>query len=220
MSRAKASPAATAISARPVPPASLFETIGPRFEPAADVVDWIARNILTEGAPLYNEEHKHLQHAFLAVLWTTAHNARQMRRVVGQAEIPAFRCGAWQKGRQEQQLGDWFGGMPDFLITLDAHWCAEASGLEFCALVEHELSHCGHALDYFGNPAFYKDTGLPKFAMKGHDVELFVSQVRRYGIHAAGENAVALLEAAKNAPEISGINIARACGTCNVRSAA
>jgi hypothetical protein len=34
----------------------------------------------------------------------------------------------------------------------------------FCALVEHELSHCGQERDEFGMPRFKKSTGLPAFS--------------------------------------------------------
>jgi len=104
----------------------------------------------------------------------------------------------------------------DFLLTFDAVYCAQASDVEWCALVEHELYHCAQETDGFGQPKFTKD-GLPKFAMKGHDVEEFVGVVRRYG--AVSPEVQALVEAAKKAPEIAAVHVAQMCGTCLLRAA-
>lgn len=198
-----------------MPGNALFEPL-PIFEPAPDVLDWIRRTFLDEDSPLYNEEHKHLQDAQLAVLWTSYPNRRQGMTVLGQAEMPAFRCGAWQKGRQEQQLVEWFGDIPDFLITLYAPYCAQATDREFCALVEHELTHCGQARDEYGNPKFKRDTGEPVFAMRGHDVEEFVGVVRRYG--PTSQALQDMVAAVQDGPEVAGINIARACGSCQLKA--
>jgi hypothetical protein len=110
---------------------------------------------------------------------------------------------------------EWFGRVPSFLITLAADYCAQCSDVEFCALVEHELYHLAHELDEFGSPKFTKD-GLPKIALRGHDVEEFVGVVRRYG---ASPEVARMVEAAKQSPEAGNINIARACGTCLLRAA-
>lgn len=69
--------------------------------------------------------------------------------MLGQAEPVAFRAGGWQKARAQQQMVEWFGRVPDFLITLAADYCAECSDAEFCALVEHELYHIAQELDGF-----------------------------------------------------------------------
>jgi len=115
----------------------------------------------------------------------------------------------------EQQMFDWFGSVPAYIITLAADYCAECSDEEFCALVEHELYHIAQATDAFGAPKFTQG-GLPKLVMRGHDVEEFVGVVRRYG---ASEEVQALVDAAKGSPEVSKINVARSCGTCLLKSA-
>lgn len=168
-----------------------------------------------EDGKLFNEDHAHLQDAPIAFLWAASGFEKQGRLVLGQAEEVTFRCGPWQKGRQEQQMIRWFGFVPTFLITLAADYCAECSDAEFCALVEHELYHLGQAFDKYGEPKFTED-GLPKLKLRGHDVEEFVGVVRRYG---ASEGVKALVEAASNPPEVAKINIARACGTCLLKSA-
>lgn len=201
---------------RPMPSAEL--SFHNPFVPAPDVTDWIAEKILKETGELHNPDHKHLLQASICVLWTCVANTRQQRQVIGQAEKPAFRCGAWQKARQEMQIEQWFGIIPDFLITLDADYCREASDLEFAALVEHELYHCAQELDDWGEPKFRQD-GSPAFAIRGHDVEEFIGVVARYGVGNPDGPVAKLVEAANRKPLVSGINIARACGTCQLKSA-
>lgn len=205
---------------RPSPPDSLFgESAWFRpIAPADGVAEWVSEAILAEGAPLYNEEHKHLFFADIAYLWAAVENTKQMRRVVGQCEEVMIRAGGWQKARQEQQLYEWFGRVPKFLITLDAQYSRDCTDLEWCALVEHELYHVGHRKDEFGEPAFTKD-GEPKLGIRGHDVEEFVGIVRRYGVGGAAGETAKLIAAAKRVPEVGHVDIAQACGTCMLRAA-
>lgn len=202
---------------RPTPPAYLLDPMNDvQFAPAPDVETWATATFIDDGASLENEEHRHLQHASIGFLWTGTANARAGRAVVGTCEPGQPRGPAWSKGRQEQQLLEWFGEVPDFLITLFAPYAASVGDAEFCALVEHELLHAGQERDAFGGPKFRKD-GRPVFAMRGHDVEEFVSIVRRYGVGAAAGDTLALVEAAQRAPEIGAASIAQACGTCMAR---
>ncbi|MBR8434875.1 hypothetical protein KDW37_29360 [Burkholderia cenocepacia] len=207
-------------SNRPMPPDALFEPSNwfRRLAPADGVNDWVRHTFLRDGAPLHNEDHAHLVDADVAYLWAAVENVRQMRRVVGQCEEVMIRAGGWQRARQEQQLCEWFGRVPAFLITLDAHYARECSDMEWCALVEHELYHIGQRDDGFGAPAFTKD-GMPKLGIRGHDVEEFVGIVRRYGAGAAAADTAKLVDAARRAPEVGHVDIARACGTCILRAA-
>lgn len=109
--------------------------------------------------------------------------------------------------------------VPDFLITIDAHYAAQCDDAEFCSLIEHEMLHAGQERDMFGAPKFTK-AGRPKFAMRGHDVEEFVSIVRRYGVGASAGSTRALVEAANQKPLIGGVQISQACGTCRLLRAA
>lgn len=202
---------------RPLPPEALFSPDGvldSQCLPAPDVAQWVEDMILAESGPLHNPDHAHLRHAHLGFLWTNAYYERQGVRVAGMAEIPMFRCGMWQKVRQEQQMRAWFGDVPDFLITLDAMYAEAVGDATWCALVEHELYHCAQEKDAFGSPRFLKGTGLPKFTMRGHDVEEFVGVVRRYGAGNAAGATVQLIDAAKRLPEVAHRDIAHACGTC------
>jgi hypothetical protein len=199
-----------AVPARPTPPADLGLN---SFTPAPEVAEWIRRNYIEPTGPLFTQEHVHLEYATIGVLWASYLNVKQMRRIIGQAELPQPRGNAWAKGRAEQQLNEWFGEIPDFVLTFDADYVRDCADIAFCALVDHELCHCAQAVDEFGAPKFSQD-GRPKFAMRGHDIEEFVSVVRRFGIESAGKSAVDFVKAAQSAPEIGAVDIAKACGTC------
>lgn len=204
--------------ARPRPPVSLFSIDssieGVRFVPAPELGAWAVATFIAEGALLANEDHAHLRYARLAFLWTTAKNSRVGRTIVGQAEFGQNigGMGKWQRARAEQQILEWFDFWPDFLLTFFAPYADECSDAAFCALVEHELYHCGQERDEFGLPRFKKSTGAPAFTMRGHDVEEFVGVVRRYGADAAGVRA--LVDAANEAPTVAAADICAVCGTC------
>ena len=205
---------------RPAPPVELIELsglteLGIRLSPAPEVLEWLQAEILADTGSIHNEEHAHLIDADIRVMWASAAFTKKGRTVVGQAEQVAFRAGGWQKARMEQQMLDWFGDVPAYIITLAADYCAQCSDADFCALVEHELYHIAQATDKYGQPAFTQD-GLPKLEMRGHDVEEFVGVVRRYGASAAVQE---LVDAANNPAEVGKMNIARACGTCLLKSA-
>jgi len=190
----------------------------PAFVPALDMMGWANDQLIREGSALYNPDHKHLEFADIAFLWAASGFEKQMRRIIGQAEEVTFRCSPWQKGRQEQQMCEWFGRTPDYLITLDADYCRNCSDIEFCALVEHELYHIGQKKDDFGQPAFTKD-GLPKLGLRSHDVEEFVGVVRRYGVGHPEGRLAELVKVANSAPEVSSLAVSRACGTCHLKLA-
>lgn len=181
-----------------------------RFSPALELQGWVESAVLAEDGALHNPDHAHLQQADLAFLWAPCAFEKAGRTVLGQAEQVMFRAGGWQKARQEEQMVEWFGRVPAFLITLAADYCAQCSDAEFCALVEHELYHVGQALDPFGAPAFDRE-GRPKLRIVGHDVEEFLGVVRRYGPNA---EVAKLAAVASQAPQVPRLNIARACGCC------
>lgn len=200
---------------RPTPPADLPESLWLTLRPAPEVWEWIQREILATTGSIHNEEHAHIIDANIGVLWASSAFNKKGRSVLGQAEQVMFRAGGWQKARQEQQMREWFGEEPQFLITLAADYCAQCTDAEFCALVEHELYHIAQATDQYGAPKFTQD-GMPKLEMRGHDVEEFIGVVRRYG---ASHEVQQLIEAASRPPEVAKINISRACGTCLLKSA-
>ncbi|KAF6687181.1 hypothetical protein HFD98_24385 [Pseudomonas sp. EKM23D] len=202
---------------RPMPPLSLLELsdFGVRITPAPEVWEWLQAEILADTGIIHNEDHAHLLDADIRIMWASSSFTKQGRTVLGQAEQVAFRAGGWQKARMEQQMRDWFGDVPAYIITLAADYCAQCSDTDFCALVEHELYHIAQAKDQYGAPKFTQE-GLPKLEMRSHDVEEFVGVVRRYG---ASPDVQALVDAANSPAEVGKLNIARACGTCLLKSA-
>lgn len=205
---------------RPVPPCSgdtqaelADELI--RLVPAPEVWEWLQTEILADTGSIHNEDHAHLIDADIRVMWASSAFSKKGRTVVGQAEEVAFRAGGWQKARMEQQMMDWFGDVPSYIITLAADYCSQCSDTDFCALVEHELYHIAQATDKYGAPKFTQE-GLPKLEMRGHDVEEFVGVVRRYG---ASPDVQELVDAANKPAEVGKLNISRACGTCLLKLA-
>lgn len=204
-------------SNRPRPPLQLIDP-GSEFTgfcPAPEIGQWVQEAFLSEDSPLYNEQHWHLASAEIGFLWTNTPCQKKKRRVVGMAEIPlATIKDPWLKARSEQQMKLWFSGeVPDFVITLDASFCAAADDATFCALVEHELYHCVPAVDSFGFPKFNRKTGKPVFTLQGHDAEEFVGVVRRYGPGAAAGGVADLVNAAQKPPLVAPADISRLCGT-------
>ncbi|MFW1635475.1 putative metallopeptidase [Acinetobacter oleivorans] len=206
---------------RPFPPQDLIdkaeEDEAIRLAPAPDLMNWVITNFLTIGGPLHNPDHDHIaellhdNEAFLACAWASSACVAKKRMVLGQCEKVMFNQGGWKKARQEQQMRDWFGYVPTYLITIDASFCEQATDRDFCALIEHELYHIGVERDEDGEPLCSDMTGLPKHHLAGHDVEEFVGVVKRWG---ADESVKRLVEVAKQAPFVSDVNISKCCGTC------
>ncbi|EPQ6384851.1 putative metallopeptidase [Acinetobacter baumannii] len=206
---------------RPFPPTDFMdqaeEEEALRLIPAPDLKNWVVANFLTLGGPLHNPDHDHIaemlhdNEGFLAFAWASSAYTRAKRMVLGQCEKVMFNQGGWKKARQEQQMRDWFGYVPVYLITIDASYCDQATDRDFCALIEHELYHIGVERDEDGDPLISEMTGLPKHYLAGHDVEEFVGVVKRWG---ADESVKRLIEVAKQAPFVSDVNISKCCGTC------
>lgn len=205
------------MNGRPIPPFELEEDFKPYIShiSADEISHWAQEQIISIEGRLHNPDHAHLAEADIGFLWATSAFIKKGRTVLGQAEEVMMRAGGWQKARMEQQLYEWFGRKPDFIITLAADFCMNCSDLEFCALVEHELYHIAQKTDEFGAPEFTRD-GQPKLCMRGHDVEEFTGVVRRYG---ASKEVKQLIDAASQPAEVANTDIARACGTCMLRLA-
>lgn len=202
---------------RPQPPTELLSGVRDCFVPSEELQVWAFETFIEEGAPLHNPDHSHLSDAKLGMIWTNVPNAKNMRSVAGQAEkMPPMAMGKWQRARAAAQIEGWFGELPDFLLTFDAGAASVMDDASFCALVEHELYHCGQEIDQYGMPKFRTD-GRPAFAIRGHDVEEFVGVVSRYGAAASGVEQ--MVEAAARRPLIGEASIAGVCGTCLARVA-
>lgn len=206
---------------RPFPPQELIDKADEeeaiRLAPAPDLMNWVIANFLTIGGPLHNPDHDHIaelihdNEKFLAFAWASSACMAKKRMVLGQCEKVMFNQGGWKKARQEQQMRDWFGYVPVYLITIDASYCDQATDRDFCALIEHELYHIGVERDEDGDPLISEMTGLPKHYLAGHDVEEFVGVVKRWG---PSKNVKRLIEVAKNPPFVSNLDISKCCGNC------
>lgn len=199
---------------RPMPPSDTDERLEAFFIPSPEVEAWARATFIADGATLENEDHAHLMEAHIGFLWTNVENAKKGRAVIGTAEPgqPQGAMGKWGRAKALLQVVEWFGSVPDFIITIDAHWWLKAQDAEACALVEHELYHCAQDRDEFGSPKFNQSTGRPSFTMRGHDVEQFIGVVRRYGAGASGVQA--MVDAANEGPTIAPADISQCCGTC------
>lgn len=202
---------------RPYPPVDMLELDGRDFVPAPELWEWIKTTFFDQQSALHNPDHLHLANFYyphIAVMWAKGGFRQKGKIVVGQAEKVMINVGGWKKRRQEFQLEQWFGTVPEYIITLDAQYCSSANDAEFCALVEHELYHIAHKLDEFGCPTYNRETGQPKLEICGHDVEEFIGVVRRYG---ASAEVQAMVDAVKQRPTVSKVDIHHACGTCYLR---
>ncbi|AYO54185.1 putative metallopeptidase [Acinetobacter wuhouensis] len=206
---------------RPFPPTDFIDQAEEeeviRLAPAPDLKEWVVANWLTVGGHLHNPDHDHIaellhdDETFLAFAWASSAAVAKKRMVLGQCEKVMINVGGWKKARQEQQMRDWFGFVPVYLITVDASFCENSNDVEFCRLIEHELYHIGVERDEDGEPICSDVTGLPKHYLAGHDVEVFFGETKRWG---ADANVKRLLEIAKNAPFVSEKSISACCGNC------
>jgi hypothetical protein len=144
---------------------------GPTFVPAPELESWLRSTFIEEGAPL----------RIISICAT-----RRSECCGRRSRIRGDPTAMGAKARAELQVTEWFGEIPDFILTFGASYASICSDAQWCALCEHELSRCGVERDAFGAPKFRKSTGLPSFTLVGHDVEEFVGVVRRYGADATG----------------------------------
>lgn len=201
---------------RPYPPSELHEP-GDLFMPAPEVYEWFRRAVISEKGPIYNPEHSHLKYARIGVLWTNVYEAHGGVEVIGSAEILSFRGKARQKARQEIPFRQWFGTAYlsfDFLVTLYAPFFAKVDDYTFCSGTEHEFLHCGQDVEDDGKTKRWKKDGSPIFAIRSHDVEVFVSEWRRYGPGSARGASAELARYSALEPEVGPAAIRAACGTC------
>lgn len=208
---------ADAAGTRPLPP----EWMAKKYRKplgifaAPEVEAWIRKEILTEGGALFNKDHRHLRNARIGVLWTNVLYTKGGKFVGGEAMMPlANTKNKWQEARETDMFHNWFGHVPDFCITLDAVYSAEAEDAAFCALVEHELYHCGQKRDEFKVPKWNRKTGKPVYCMAPHGCEEFPEVVARYGVEAGAAGVLELVAAALSAPTVAKVSIALACGNC------
>lgn len=116
--------------------------------------------------------------ADIAIYMRTEAKVRGGKAILGTLALPSWQgslgpLAVWL-------LAEHHGGMPDFLMILDAEWWEQASGRDREALVFHELMHADQARDKDGELRWTPD-GLPVWAIREHDVTAFHAEVRHYG---------------------------------------
>jgi hypothetical protein len=200
---------------RPLPPPHLHE-IGFEVEPAMELAAWIKAVFITEGGPLCNPKHEHLRAADIACLWTNVEYVDGFMPIAATAELVRVTGKPWQRMMTVDHLCLLFGRIPTHILKFYAPAAVAASDATFCRRVNHELLHCAQKTDKENLPAFDNE-GKPVWAMRRHDVEVFIDDVEYFGLDACNENVRALVAAAGRAPLIPGAQIAAACGTCGVR---
>jgi len=197
-----------------MPPDHLVDIFAPpAFEPSSDLDQWARSMFIDDGAIMENPEHAHLKPAHIGWCWTNVPAKRHGRIFLGQCEMPQETAATWGKARGECQLRDWYGVIPDALITIYAPRWMLMTDRQAMALIEHELSHAGHAKDEWGQPRFDRKTGQPIYAMRAHDVEEFVGVVERYG--ATSPALATMAESIAAGPLFDDDGIAFACGACS-----
>lgn len=202
----------TKIDTMPRPSRDFVEAWKPTVEAPLDFGAWVRQTFIEGDGALVNEDHAVLEHAEIGFLWTGFTYLTKGRRILGEARLaePA-KTNKWSYARQAQQIREWFGHIPDFIITLDAGFILEASAPEICAVVEHELYHCRQQVDAYGMPMYTAD-GFPKWGIAPHDVEEFTGVVRRYGAEAA--HVKEFVDAANEGPTVARVDIEGVCGSC------
>lgn len=197
------------ITTRPAPPRDMEpDTFAPDQH---GLGEWVRETFILDDGPLHNPRHAHLEDAAIGWLWTTAENRNRDRMVAGECKLIGPPQKRWGRAMADFQLRQWFGYVPDFLITIDATIAAQADDWSFCALIEHELCHAAQDVDMFGEPRFNRE-GQPIFRLVGHDVEQFNDVVERYGAVAA--DVAEMVRLANKGPTIGAAQMRFACGTC------
>lgn len=199
---------------RPTPPEL---SPGGAFMPDQDGLGaWARACFIDDGNPLTNPDHVHLQQASIGWLWTNYTATSAGRLIAGEARIPRDGGAKWSQCMGAYQVEQWFGFVPNFIITISTEIVGLMDDASFCALVEHELYHCAQAIDDYGALRFNKE-GLPVFTMRGHDVEQFIGVARRYGAVASG--MAEIVKALAEGPAVQDGAVEAACGTCKRRAA-
>ena len=130
------------------------------------------------AAKLINDHHSHLTEARIVYLFRNGKWAKKGKTMLGQAKLAA------EDAR--------FIGQYDFVVIINMIAWNNASAAVREALVDHELSHCECETDRAGNK---------KWNIADHDVQEFVSIVRRHGLWA--DDLARLAKAAAEGPVVT-----------------
>jgi len=128
------------------------------------------------------DEHRHLLdgEAEVDFLLVREPMIKQGRQVLGAVHMPSVQ--GQLKGVFVWMLLNVFGRLPDYLVILDKDFWNGESDRSREILMYHEMCHMVHKVDADGEPRF-NEAGHPVFGLQAHDVEEFVSTVKRYGAY-------------------------------------
>ena len=200
--------------ARPMPPDHLLDELAPlSFKPAYELDAWARTMFIDDGAVFGSEQHEHLRLATIGYAWTNYPARKGGKSILGTCELIKETGNPWSKARNEFLIASWFDGLPDFLITIYAPYWADSSDRACLALILHEISHAGQAIDEFGAPRFDRH-GMPLFAMKSHDFEEFTNVVEMFGATSPSLRTAA--ESIMAGPLVGDDEISIVCGSCKV----
>lgn len=183
------------------------------FRPSPDWASWAYDTFIREGAPLENEEHAHLQSANVGFLLTNLLHRKQGWVTLGTAELVVMNGDPWKTGRKSQQIREWFGEAPNFIVTLHSPFLAAENSRRICRLAEHELLHCGWAKWPDGELRVDAEGG-PVWGLRRHDWEGFFGEVARYGVEGNHAEFALMVDAALREPTVTDEMLAHGCGTC------
>jgi hypothetical protein len=188
------------------------------FSRAEALEDFTQRQFLDRSGLFFDPEHGHLTNVFIGILWASSTHVDKGSVKAGTAQlVKRSEPTKWSEAVQQVFLHQMFGAttLPIFRITLHAPtWFAYNDRQRF-ALLDHELSHCGHAKGAFGEPRFSSTTGQPVWCTNPHDSETFVGTTERWGAEASG--SAGIVRAALKPPRFawvpgSDLNISAVCG--------
>ncbi|RYG99899.1 MAG: hypothetical protein EON58_02225 [Alphaproteobacteria bacterium] len=179
-------------------PERLLTTEDSYFEAAPDVREFAYDTFISGCGPLVNDDHEHLADADVLFVWSSVEFSSKGNNVVATCQLGEQTGGLGKKEFQEWQYRNLNGGMlPDFVVTLCAPFFTEADSVAVCAVIEHELHHTEQKKDKHGVPK--RNQGKPVWGIKGHDVEVFIRDVERYGAYSP---SLIRLKAALDSPPL------------------
>jgi hypothetical protein len=121
-----------------------------------------ATSFIADDAPLQNLDPEHLRSAAIGFLCTNVENSKKDRTVIGTAAAgqPQGAMGKWGRAKATLQVTQWFGMVPDFIITIDAAWWLQASDAEACGQCWSRSCSC-HPSRSGDTAKITAPTGLP-----------------------------------------------------------
>ncbi len=146
--------------------------------PSPEWEEWARATFVDSESDLCDPRLAHLQAATVCFLLTNASIKVKGERKAGLGGVWKPSGEPHSKAQRVQQMVEWIGMEPDFVVTLDVD---SFQGVrDICRLVNHELAHCGQAEDEHGSPRFDLK-GEPLWSTVPHYAELNEGDLARWG---------------------------------------